>query len=123
MFRGLIFTSLLCLVSAPGFAHTWAGYLVKSSCFRSEQRNRNATNTEYYVNSDVMYEIRYCAPSVKTSSFGFVDANGIFYKLDPASNARAAALVRRTGKRRGLPVTVSGEVQGKFLHLQSVRMR
>jgi hypothetical protein len=123
MFRGILFSSLLCLASVSGFAHTWAGYLVKSSCFQNEQQNRNSTNTEYYVNTDVMFEIRYCAPSVRTSEFGFVDANGIFYKLDPASNAQAAALVRRTGKMRGLPVTVNGEVEGKVLHIQSVGLR
>jgi len=123
MLRGIALASLLAVASLPGFAATWIGFLVNSSCFQDMQGNRNPRNTDWYVNTDVNYEIRYCTPSAKTKSFGFVDGDGLFYKLDAASSAQAAELVKRMGKLHELPVTVTGRVTKDTMHLQSVALR
>ncbi len=106
--------------SLIGFAATWSGELVDSKCYAAEQRNVNPTDTETWVDGDKSYEIRYCSPRSKTRVFAVVDRDGRSFNLDPAGNAKAAALVPNDRKKHVTPVTVTGERIGKAIKVDSI---
>ena len=112
--------ALLALASAACFAETWSGPLVDSKCYGAEQRNVNPTDTQTYVDVDRGYEIRYCSPTHKTKLFAIVSPEGERLKFDDAGNAKAAGLVRNYNRKRILEVTVSGEMAGKAIKVQSI---
>ena len=112
--------ALLAFSSAIGFAETWSGELVDSKCYAAEERNVNPTDTEIWVDRDRGYEIRYCSPRQKTSAFAVVQPDGRSFPLDAAGNAKAAELVRNTGKKHVTPVTVTGVMIGKAIQVDSI---
>jgi hypothetical protein len=112
--------ALLAFSSLISFAETWSGKLVDSKCYAAEQRNVNPTDTETWVDSDKNYEIRYCSPRSKTKVFAVVDSDGRSFNLDSAGNSKAAALVPNDGKKHVIPVTVSGEMIGKAIQVDSI---
>jgi hypothetical protein len=102
--------ALFCLSSALSFAESWSGALVDSKCYGYRERNVNPTDTMTYVDRDKNSEIRFCTPNAKTKSFAVVLQDGLSFDLDTAGNAKAAELVRNTGKRPLFVVSVSGEM-------------
>lgn len=117
----IVCAGLLIVASAPAFAaHSWSGYLVNSDCYAARLRNVNPWDTDTYVNRDKDADLRYCAPSAKTKSFTLVDHDGLDYKLDAAGDAKAAELVRQTGKKNYLEVTVSGELNKQQIEVISI---
>jgi hypothetical protein len=112
--------ALLAFSSFIGFAETWSGELVDSKCYAAEQRNVNPTDTETWVDSDKGYEIRYCSPRSKTGVFAVVDRDGRSFNLDSAGNAKAAALVPNDRNKHFTPVTVTGEMIGKAIKVDSI---
>ncbi|MGP0076723.1 MAG: hypothetical protein ACLPWF_32825 [Bryobacteraceae bacterium] len=111
---------LLSLWAGLGFAGTWSGHLVDAKCYAAEERNVNPTDTETYVDRDGMEELRYCHPRLKTKSFTIVQFDGQSVNLDPAGNAKAAELVQKAGKRHFMYVTVTGEMTGKTIKVDSI---
>ena len=102
--------ALFSLFSAPVLAESWTGTLVDSRCYDNRESNVNPTDTLTYVDRDKNSEIRYCAANTKTKTFEVVLQDGLSLRLDPAGNAKAAELVRMTGKTKSfLFVTVTGE--------------
>lgn len=65
-------------------------------------------------------EIRYCSPTRKTKLFAIVNLQGERLKFDDAGNAKAADLVRNNNRKQVLAVTVSGEMAGKAIQVQSI---
>jgi hypothetical protein len=112
-------TALFCWSAVLGLAASWSGNLVDSKCYASEERNVNPTDTLTSVDRDGNREIRYCSPSKKTKSFTVVLPDGSF-NLDPSGNAKAAELVRKTGKRSPLGVVIRGEIGGKVIRVDSI---
>jgi hypothetical protein len=112
--------ALLCLASALSVAETWSGFLVNSSCYESLENNHNPTDTETNVNRNRGAEVRYCAPNAKTKSFAVIDRDGQSFKFDRAGNAKAADLVKVTGKKLLWPVNVSGERERNELKVDSI---
>jgi hypothetical protein len=113
--------ALLTMAAAPVLAaRSWSGFLVSSDCYAAEERNVNPTDTETYVNRDRDFEVRYCSPNAKTKSFTLVDHDGLSYTLDAAGNAKAAEIVRRTGKKRLLEVSVIGEAGENVIQVTSI---
>jgi hypothetical protein len=112
--------ALLCLSSALSFAETWSGVLVDSKCYDSEERNVNPTDTLTYVDRDKNMEIRYCSPSAKTKSFAVVQPDGMSFKLDSAGNAKAAELVRKTGKRSRFAAAITGQMSKNTIKVDSI---
>lgn len=102
--------ALFCLSSPLGFAESWSGALVDSKCYGYMERNVNPTDTLTYVDRDKNSEIRYCSANAKTKSFAVVLQDGLNVNLDNAGNAKAAELVRNTGKKSLFVVTVTGEL-------------
>ena len=102
--------AMFCLPSALGFAESWSGNLVDSKCYGYMERNENPTDTMTYVDRDRNSETRYCSPNTKTKSFAVVLQDGLNFNLDTAGNAKAAELVRNTGKKSLFVVTVTGEM-------------
>ena len=113
-------TVLLGLAALLGFAETWSGSLVDSRCFAAEERNVNPTDTLIYVDRDGNREIRYCAPKAKTKFFAIVPPVGPALRLDPTGNAKAAELVRLTGKKSHWAVAVTGEINKDTIQVGSI---
>lgn len=114
--------SLLCLSSALSFAETVSGVLVDSKCYAAEERNVNPTDTETYVDRDGNLEIRYCHPRGKTKSFAVVPPDGQSFELDSAGNAKAAELVRRSGKKSRYEVAVVGGISKHTIQVESISL-
>jgi hypothetical protein len=112
--------ALFCLTSTLSFGGSWPGTLVDSKCYASEERNVNPTDTLTHVDRDQNQEIRYCSPSAKTKSFALVQQDGRSFQLDSTGNARAAELVRKTGKRSRLAVVLTGELSGNTIQVESI---
>jgi hypothetical protein len=115
---------LFSLLASLGFAATWSGGLVDAKCYAAEERNVNPTDTETSVDRDGAQELRYCRPRLKTKSFTIVQFDGQSVNLDSAGNAKALELVQqalqKTKKIRFLHVTVTGEMVGKAIRVDSI---
>jgi hypothetical protein len=111
---------LLCLASAPVFAGTWSGSLVDSKCWAAEERNVNPTDTLIFVDRDRNEEIRYCSPGAKTRSFSIVTPDGFSYTLDTAGNAKAADVVRSSGRKSRIAISVTGELNKNTITVDSI---
>jgi hypothetical protein len=114
------FAALLCFSSALSFAGSWSGHLVDSKCYDSEERNVNPTDTLTYVDRDKNLEIHYCSPGSKTKSFAIVQSDGLNFKFDTAGNAKAAELVRNSGKKSVFVVAVTGELTRNTVKVESI---
>jgi hypothetical protein len=112
--------ALFCWSAMLCLAGSWSGYLVDSTCYAAEERNVNPTDTLTNVDRDGYREIRYCSPNKKTKSFALLQPDGSSFNLDMAGNAKAAELVRKTGKRSPLVVVIGGEMAGKAIHVGSI---
>jgi hypothetical protein len=112
--------ALLCLSSALSFPATWSGVLVDVKCYAAMERNVNPTDTQANVNRDRNQEIRYCAPSAKTKSFGVVQSDGVSFAFDAMGNAKAADLVRKTASKSRLGVAVNGEMNKNTIVVDSI---
>ena len=117
MFRMI---AVLCLASALGYAESWTGLLVNSKCYAALERNHGPNDTETYVDRDRNSEIRYCAPNAKTKLFAVVEDTGDQLDFDDAGNAKAADLVKNTGKKRYYPVVVTGEVTKNTVKVETI---
>jgi hypothetical protein len=114
--------SMLCLSSALGFAGTVSGVLVDSKCYAAEERNVNPTDTETFVDRDGNLEIHYCHPRAKTKAFAVVTADGQSFELDSAGNAKAAELVRQSGKKSRYDVAVVGGTSKQTIQVESISL-
>lgn len=112
--------TLICLASTLSFAGTWSGLLVDSRCYEAEERNVNPTDTLTSVDRDGNSEMRRCSPRMNTRSFTVVRSSGPSFKLDPEGNAKAAELVRITGKKSLYRVTVTGEMNKNAVKVDSI---
>lgn len=112
--------SLLCLSAAFSFAETVSGVLVNSKCYAAEERNVNPTDTETSVDRDGNLEISYCHPRSKTKSFAIVTPDGRSIELDSAGNAKAAELVRQSGKKSRYEVAVVGRISKHIMTVDSI---
>jgi hypothetical protein len=101
--------------STPCFAETetWSGYLVDAKCYQIEEENVNPTDTMMNVDRDRDLEVRMCMPNAKTTTFAVVESSGLSFKLDPAGNAKAAALIPAPGKKNVVTVSVTGQWIGE----------
>src|SRR5277367_3080406 len=99
---------LLLLTLTPAFAANWTGVLVDYNCYASERRNVNPWDT-IPGDQDLAGEVHYCSPKSKTISFGVVTPDWHFYKLDAGGNVKAAEITNRLGRKRIIPVAVSGQ--------------
>jgi hypothetical protein len=117
------FAAVLCLSAAFGFAASWSGALVDSKCYESEQLNVNPSDTLTSVDRDNSREIRFCSPGAKTKYFTVVQRDGLkSFKLDSAENAKAADLVRNTGKKSLIVVDVTGEINRNTIKVDSISL-
>jgi hypothetical protein len=112
--------AMFCLSAALSFAGIWTGALVDSKCYANEERNVNPTDTLTQVDRDGNREIRYCSPRAKTKSFAIVQADGTIITLDSAGNAKAADLVRATGKQSRFTVAVTGALSKDTISVESI---
>lgn len=100
---------LICFGSALSFGATWPGYLVDSKCYANMENNKPPGDEDSAADRDRGFEIRYCRPSLKTSSFGLVAPVGDGFEfLNDAGNRIAAGVVATTPKNARLYVSVTG---------------
>jgi hypothetical protein len=112
--------ALVFLSSPLSFAGTWSGALVDARCYANEERNVNPTDTLTSSDRDTAQEVRYCSPTAKTRFFTLVQRVGPSLTLDPAGNAKAAELVRQTGKKSLFLVSVGGELRQNTIQVDSI---
>ena len=117
-FATLLFLASLVPASAPCFAESWSGHLVDSNCYTNEENNTNKDPST--TDRDMSMELRACTPTAKTKDFAVVLQNWTSLKLDPAGNANAAGLVRSSGKKPVLDVTVTGDRNGDTIAVGSI---
>jgi hypothetical protein len=113
-------TALACLSSALSFAGSWSGALVDSRCWDIEENNRGGTLV--YDGRDGNLEVRLCSPGAKTKFFAVVLTDGLNLKLDAAGNAKAAELIRETGKKAPATVLIKGEAGKDTIKVDSISM-
>ncbi len=114
-------TALVGFASTFCLAGNWPGYLVDSRCYAAEERNMNPSSTLSEVNRDRNFEIRYCTANAKTKSFAIVGQEGsTSLKLDSAGNAKAAELVRQTGRKPFFLVAVTGDLDKDVISVESI---
>jgi hypothetical protein len=99
---------LVLLTLSPAFAASWTGVLVDSKCYASQTRNVNPWDT-IPGDRDMAGDVHYCVPKHKTVSFGLVTPDWHFYKLDAVGNVKAAEITNRLGRKRVIPVALSGQ--------------
>lgn len=105
--------SLLICLSTVGFAGSWSGYLVDSSCYTSEQNN---VSSDAINSRDMNMALRQCAATSRTKKFAIVANDWSSLKLDAAGNRQAAAIVRNAHHETALYcVTVQGTRNGKTI--------
>jgi hypothetical protein len=104
----------------PGFAGSWSGFLVDSTCYASEDRDVSPTDTMTYVDRDMDLMLRYCYPKAKTKNFGLVQEDWESLKFDSAGNAKAAELVHKIGKRKYLSVAVTGKLNKDTIQVDKI---
>ncbi len=114
--------AFLFLAATPSFARTWSGFLVGTECYEAEERNVNPRDTEVYVDRDKDSEVRYCSPNAKTKSFSIVDHDGMGFRLDADGSAKAAEIVRQTGKKYFLEVSVTGEMSKNTIKVDTISL-
>jgi DMSO/TMAO reductase YedYZ molybdopterin-dependent catalytic subunit len=100
-------------------AQSTSGYLVDSACYEVAYRHSGSATT---VDRDMKMAIKHCAPNPQTKSFGLVEKDWSIIDFDPAGNAKAAELLRKTVKQSTYRVTVAGEVDQKVLKVDSISM-
>jgi len=120
MSKIMLLAALAALPAASSFAGTWSGPLVDSKCYAAEERNVNPNDTQTAVDRDIGYEIRYCTPTHKTKYFAIVDEDTTRLKFDAAGNAKAAELVKNITKKRGMLVTVTGQLVKNTIQVDSL---
>lgn len=108
------------VLTSSSFARTWSGHLVDAKCYTTEEQNLNPTTTLENVNRDKVDEIRACPPKPTSKSFTIVDFDGQSVNLDPATNAKVSEFLRNTGKQQFYQVTVTGEMNGKAIRVDSI---
>jgi hypothetical protein len=114
--------ALVCFSSPLSFAGSWSGALVNSKCWTAEERNVNPADTTTFVDRDRNLEIRFCSPNAKTKSFAIVLPDGLSFQLDAVGNAKAAELIRQSGKGSVFTVAVTGEMIEHTVKVDSISM-
>jgi len=76
-----------------------------------------------YIDRDMDLELRYCAPKAKTRHFAIVQPDWSALAFDPAGNVKAAALMRTAGKKRYVPVEVTGQLDKRTIRVDSIAAR
>jgi hypothetical protein len=112
------FVALVLGLCTAGFAGTWSGYLVDSGCWTSRQQNVSLDTST--VSRDMRMDLRYCLPTARTKRFAVVQRDWTSVKLDSAGNERAADLVRRSGKRPLIEVTVTGVLDRRTIQAAAI---
>jgi len=111
---------ILLLAPSMALAENWSGFLVDSRCYASEERNVNAADTQPHVDSDMNWQVRFCAAGTKTRDYAVVPEDWQSLKFDPAGNARAHELVRQLARKHLLRVVVSGDRNRKTIQVRSI---
>ena len=118
----MLLLGVLLACTSLSFARTWSGDLVDFQCFQREESNVNPDYISVPGAQDTSFEIRACQPRPnKTKAFGVVLPSGERVRLDPAGNAKAAALVRAAGKpKRYFVVEITGDLENHTIHVDSI---
>ena len=95
------------VLAGSAFAATWNGTLTDVMC----------------KDKDVANHTKSCALGCAKSGFGVVTADGKFLKLDEAGNSKALAALKSSSKEKDLKVTVSGDLDGETIKVNSLEMK
>src|ERR1700722_6687049 len=118
--RGIGIVVLVCLAAMPAFANSWSGVLVDSKCYEAEERSVSPNDRFNHAYQDTDVEVQVCTPSQKTRSFSIVGHGGFGVRLNPFGNELATAIVRQTGKKHLVKVTVTGEMSKNAIDVGSI---
>lgn len=102
----------LCAIAALSIASfasdTVTGTLMDQMCAKSK---------------DPVKHTRQCAISCAKNGYGLVTSDGKFLKFDEKGNEKALAALKASKKENDLKATVTGEVHGDMIHVDSVELQ
>lgn len=110
-------TTLFGLAAALSFADNWTGKLVDASC--ADKGGPAAAAPGGAPKAEPGKASDSCAVSATTTSFAIQTADGKILKLDASGNSKAAAAVK-TDAGKAASVSVSGEMQGQNIKVDSI---
>jgi hypothetical protein len=93
---------------------------VDAGCYAREESNINANDTTFDVDHDRNWEIRQCLPTAKTKEFTLVERSGQSINLDAEGNAKAEAMLPKTGKKSRIYVTIRGEREKNAVKVEAI---
>jgi len=114
------FTILAMLPAVIAGAETLSGVLVDADCYAAMERNVNPRDTLTSVDRDRDFEIRYCRPGSKTTSFKLVDHDGQSVNLDAGGNSLAAEIVQKLQKGSIPRVSITGRKEKEKIKVESI---
>jgi hypothetical protein len=107
--RSFKILGILAALSMTSFAaDTLSGTLMDQSCSKSK---------------DPVKHTRQCALGCAKSGFGLVTADGKFIKFDEKGNEKALAALKASTKDSDLKATVTGEVRGDTIQVESIELQ
>lgn len=95
-----VFSTILAANCA--WAGEWFGTLVDSPCHNETRRD--------------------CPPTARTTSFALVEPYGPVLEFDSGGNSKAAALIRKAGKKSVYRAVVSGQVSGNSVKVEAISL-
>ena len=105
----MMFAALAAVPVLAG-AETWTGVsIVDVACSAKAKADPDA-------------HTRSCALQCSKGGYGIVTQDGSFLKLDKKGNEDALAALKNSGQKDHLRVTVTGQLSGDTIHVQSLKL-
>ena len=117
----ILFAVIIFLVCTASAAEQSSGYLVDSKCYKIAIGNVNPRSTST-TDLDMDRVIKLCVPTSKTTLFGLVQADWRMVILDSAGSSKAAEEIRAAGKQPSYVATVTGEIGGGIMAVESISL-
>ena len=106
----LVLALALPLFANPDISQTWQNVpVVDTMCYSKVKDNPDGHTKK-------------CLIECAKSGFGIIDAEGNYLKLDTDGNAKVLDLVKKSDKKEGLRLDVTGERRGDTILVTSVSM-
>lgn len=99
----LAFSAITCSV----FAGTWSGTVVDVMC----------------KGKDLASHTKECALGCSKSGYGLVTSDGKFLKFDEKGNAKALAAIKKSTKESDLKATVTGNMNGDVISVDTIQVQ
>lgn len=100
---------------------TLIAFLALSVCASAAEWNGTLVDV-MCKGQDLASHTRKCALDCAKSGYGIVTADGNFYKLDEAGNARALETLQQSKKDKDLKAKITGSLNGGVIHVETIEL-